>query len=189
MTSGSVFFYILIIGKYFSHGGGQDVKCSLGYFPCGNITKCLPQLLHCNGVDDCGNQADEDNCGDNNGWSLQFDKYFASYYKMTSQYPFEAETPECLVGSVPVQCLCQGLELDCDETNLRAVPSVSSNVTAMSLQWNLIRKLPPDCFKNYHDLQKLYLQNNKITSISIYAFRGLNSLTKLSRAVKDGSEK
>ncbi|XP_009206033.1 relaxin receptor 1 isoform X2 [Papio anubis] len=179
MTSGPVFFYILIIGKYFSHGGGQDVKCSLGYFPCGNITKCLPQLLHCNGVDDCGNQADEDNCGDNNGWSLQFDKYFASYSKMTSPYPFEAETPECLVGSVPVQCLCQGLELDCDETNLRAVPSVSSNVTAMSLQWNLIRKLPPDCFKNYHDLQKLYLQNNKITSISIYAFRGLNSLTKL----------
>nr|XP_024650763.1 relaxin receptor 1 isoform X6 [Macaca nemestrina] len=179
MTSGPVFFYILIIGKYFSHGGGQDVKCSLGYFPCGNITKCLPQLLHCNGVDDCGNQADEDNCGDNNGWSLQFDKYFASYSKMTSPYPFEAETPECLVSSVPVQCLCQGLELDCDETNLRAVPSVSSNVTAMSLQWNLIRKLPPDCFKNYHDLQKLYLQNNKITSISIYAFRGLNSLTKL----------
>ncbi|XP_073896781.1 relaxin receptor 1 isoform X16 [Macaca fascicularis] len=155
MTSGPVFFYILIIGKYFSHGGGQDVKCSLGYFPCGNITKCLPQLLHCNGVDDCGNQADEDNCGDNNGWSLQFDKYFASYSKMTSPYPFEAETPECLVSSVPVQCLCQGLELDCDETNLRAIPSVSSNVTAM------------------------YLQNNKITSISIYAFRGLNSLTKL----------
>ncbi|XP_023082279.1 relaxin receptor 1 isoform X9 [Piliocolobus tephrosceles] len=86
---------------------------------------------------------------------------------------------DSVVGSVPVQCLCQGLELDCDETNLRAVPSVSSNVTAMSLQWNLIRKLPPDCFKNYHDLQKLYLQNNKITSISIYAFRGLNSLTKL----------
>uniref|UniRef100_A0A2K5BV07 Relaxin family peptide receptor 1 n=1 Tax=Aotus nancymaae TaxID=37293 RepID=A0A2K5BV07_AOTNA len=162
-----------------SHGGGQDVKCSLGYFPCGNATKCLPQLLHCNGVDDCGNQADEDDCGDNNGWSLQFDKYFANYFKMTSPYPFEAEKPECLVGSVPLQCRCQGLELDCDETNLRAVPSVSSNVTVMSLQWNLIRKLPPDCFKNYRDLQKLYLQNNKITSISIYAFRGLNSLTKL----------
>uniref|UniRef100_A0A5F4W0E0 Relaxin family peptide receptor 1 n=1 Tax=Callithrix jacchus TaxID=9483 RepID=A0A5F4W0E0_CALJA len=179
MASGPVFFYILIIGKYFSHAGGQDVKCSLGYFPCGNVTKCLPQLLHCNGVDDCGNQADEDDCGDNNGWSLQFDKYFANYFKMTSPHPFEAEKPECLVGSVPLQCRCQGLELDCDETNLRAVPSVSSNVTVMSLQWNLIRKLPPDCFKNYHDLRKLYLQNNKITSISVYAFRGLNSLTKL----------
>ncbi|GAB5570414.1 relaxin receptor 1 isoform X4 [Prionailurus iriomotensis] len=155
------------------HGSGQDVKCSLGYFPCGNITKCLPQLLHCNGVDDCGNQADEDNCGDNNGWPIQFDKYFASYYKMTSLYHFETQTSECpkpnysiveklklfenekVVGSVPVPCLCRGLEVDCDETNLRAVPSVSSNVTKMSLQRNLIRKLPPDGFKKYHHLQKL----------------------------------
>ncbi|XP_007446688.1 PREDICTED: relaxin receptor 1 isoform X5 [Lipotes vexillifer] len=98
---------------------------------------------------------------------------------MTSWYPFVAETSECLVGSVPMQCLCRGLELDCDETNLRAVPSVSSNVTLMSLKWNLIRKLPPDGFKKYHDLQKLCLQNNKIRSVSVYAFRGLYSLTKL----------
>ncbi|XP_054546085.1 relaxin receptor 1 isoform X1 [Talpa occidentalis] len=98
---------------------------------------------------------------------------------MTSLYPFQAETSECLVSSVPVQCFCQDLELNCDDTNLRAVPSVSSNVTIMSLQWNLIRKLPPDGFKKYHDLQKLCLQNNKIRSISIYAFRGLYSLTKL----------
>ncbi|KAG8523404.1 Relaxin receptor 1, partial [Galemys pyrenaicus] len=162
-----------------TYGSTQDVKCSLGYFPCGNITKCLPQLLHCNGVDDCGNHADEDNCGDNSGWSLQFDRYFASYYKMTSLYPFQPETSECVVSSVPVQCFCQGLELYCDDTNLRAVPSVSSNVTVMSLQQNLLRKLPPDGFKKYHDLQKLYLQNNEIRTISIYAFRGLYSLTKL----------
>uniref|UniRef100_A0A8C0HVZ8 Relaxin receptor 1 n=2 Tax=Balaenoptera musculus TaxID=9771 RepID=A0A8C0HVZ8_BALMU len=206
MTSGPVFLYILIFGKYLAAGGGQDVSCALGYFPCGNTTRCLPQLLHCNGVDDCGNQQDEDNCGDNNGWSTQLDKYFANYYKMTSWYPFVTETSECsfcfflfitllflvphhphslllppysVVGSVPMQCLCRGLELDCDETNLRAVPSVSSNVTLMSLKWNLIRKLPPDGFKKYHDLQKLCLQNNKIRSISVYAFRGLYSLTKL----------
>nr|XP_015102877.1 relaxin receptor 1 isoform X1 [Vicugna pacos] len=181
MPSGPVFFYILILGKYFAPTSGQDAPCALGYFPCGNTTKCLPQLLHCNGVDDCGNRADEDNCGDNNGWSAQLDKYFANYYKIitTSPYPFEARTSECLVGSVPGQCLCRGLELNCDETNLRAVPSVSSNVTLMSLQWNLIRKLPRDGFKKYHDLQQLCLQNNKIRSISIHAFRGLSSLTKL----------
>nr|XP_023492151.1 relaxin receptor 1 isoform X2 [Equus caballus] len=179
MTSGPVFFYILIFGEYFAHGSGQHVKCSLGYFPCGNMTKCLPQFLHCNGVDDCGNQADEYNCGDNNGWSLQFDKYFTTNYRMTSPYSSEAGASECLLGSVPVQCLCHDLELDCDKTNLRDVPSVSSNVTKMSLQWNLIRKLPPDGFRKYHDLQKLCLQNNKIRSVSIYAFRGLYSLTKL----------
>ncbi|XP_027722698.1 relaxin receptor 1 isoform X3 [Vombatus ursinus] len=98
---------------------------------------------------------------------------------MISPYPFETEPSECLVDSVPVKCLCQGLEIDCDEANLRAVPSVSSNVTMMSLQGNLLRKLPSDGFKKYQDLQKLYLQNNKIRSVSVHAFRGLHNLTKL----------
>ncbi|XP_013015863.2 relaxin receptor 1 isoform X1 [Cavia porcellus] len=176
MTSGSVFFYILMIGEYFSHGHTQEVKCPLGFFPCGNISKCLPQQLHCNGADDCGNQADEENCGDNNGWSLQLDKYFANSAQMTFPFPFDAG---CLVGSVPGHCACQGLALDCDEASLRAVPSVSANVTVMSLQWNFIRKLPPNVFKKYHDLKKLYLQNNQIRAVSTYAFRGLYNLNKL----------
>ncbi|XP_070331030.1 relaxin receptor 1 isoform X2 [Odocoileus virginianus] len=180
MISGPVFLYILIFGKYFAPGRAQNVPCDLGYFPCGNTTKCLPQQLQCNGVDDCENHVDEDNCGDINGWSTQFDRYYGSNYKMTSLYPsIMAETSECLVGSAPMQCICQGLELECDEINLRAVPSVSSNVTFMSLRRNLIRKLPPNVFKRYHGLQTLCLQNNKIRSVSVYAFRGLYNLTKL----------
>uniref|UniRef100_A0AC11ECB1 Relaxin family peptide receptor 1 n=1 Tax=Ovis aries TaxID=9940 RepID=A0AC11ECB1_SHEEP len=180
MTSGPVFLYILVFGKYFTPGRAQNVPCDLGYFPCGNTTKCLPQQLQCNGVDDCENGVDEDNCGDINGWSTQFDRYYGNNYKMTSLYPSTvAETSECLVGSAPLQCICQGLELECDEINLRAVPSVSSNVTFMSLKRNLIRKLPPNVFKKYHGLQTLCLQNNKIRSVSVYAFRGLYSLTKL----------
>ncbi|XP_014311900.2 relaxin receptor 1 isoform X3 [Myotis lucifugus] len=179
MTPGPVFFYILIFGKYFSHGAGQEVKCSLGYFSCGNITKCLPQYLHCNSVDDCGNQADEENCGDNNGWFLQMEKNFINNNRTAFPYLFESETPKCSVGSVPVKCLCRDLQLDCDESKLRAVPSVSSNVTSMSLQRNLIRKLPPDAFKKYHDLRTLFLQDNKIRSISKHSFRGLYNLIKL----------
>ncbi|XP_053886260.1 relaxin receptor 1 isoform X1 [Malaclemys terrapin pileata] len=158
---------------------GHEVICPLGYFPCGNITKCLPQLLHCNGVDDCGNQADEDNCGDNNGWSQQFDKYFAKYNEMTSSHAFEVKTSECLVDSVPAECLCRGLELDCEGANLRAVPSVSSNVTLMSLKRNQLRKLSADSFKKYQDLKNLFLQNNKIRAVSEHAFKGLYNLTKL----------
>uniref|UniRef100_A0A663EX82 G-protein coupled receptors family 1 profile domain-containing protein n=1 Tax=Aquila chrysaetos chrysaetos TaxID=223781 RepID=A0A663EX82_AQUCH len=32
-------------------------------FPCGNLSICLPQALHCNREDDCDNGADEENCG------------------------------------------------------------------------------------------------------------------------------
>ncbi|XP_019377253.1 PREDICTED: relaxin receptor 1 isoform X4 [Gavialis gangeticus] len=185
MTSGYCFYIVLIIGTNFvrgtleDHDSGREVTCPLGYFPCGNITRCLPQLLHCNGVDDCGNQADEDNCGDNNGWSQQLDKYYAKYNEKNSPYSFETRTSACLVKSVPVQCSCQGLELDCNGANLRVVPSVSSNVTMMSLQYNLLRQLSTDVFKKYQDLKNLYLQNNRIRNVSEHAFRGLYNLTKL----------
>ena len=42
----------------------ETTSCPLGYFPCGNLSMCLPQLMHCNGINDCGNQADEENCGE-----------------------------------------------------------------------------------------------------------------------------
>ncbi|XP_047932129.1 relaxin receptor 1 isoform X1 [Anser cygnoides] len=187
MTSDYCFYIFLLIGTkvicdsledHVSGGGGT---CPLGYFPCGNITKCLPQQLHCNGEDDCGNHADEDNCEDNNGWSLQFDKHYAKdkYNKMKSLYAFQTKTPECLAGAVPAECVCQGLEIFCDAVKLRAVPSVSSNITMMSLQRNLLRKLSADVFKKYQDLKNLYLQNNKIRAVSKHAFKGLYNLTKL----------
>ncbi|XP_009955209.1 PREDICTED: relaxin receptor 1, partial [Leptosomus discolor] len=163
------------------HVPGVGVRCPLGYFPCGNITKCLPQQLHCNGEDDCGNRADEDNCEDNNGWSLQFDKHYTKdkYNKLKSLYAFQTKPPECLAGAVPAECTCQGLEIFCDAAKLRAVPSVSSNITIMSLQRNLLRKLSADIFKKYQDLKNLYLQNNKIRAVSGRAFKGLYNLTKL----------
>uniref|UniRef100_A0A663LUV4 Relaxin family peptide receptor 1 n=1 Tax=Athene cunicularia TaxID=194338 RepID=A0A663LUV4_ATHCN len=169
---------ILLLGY---HVSGVGVRCPLGYFPCGNITKCLPQQLHCNGEDDCGNQADEDNCEDNNGWSLQFDKHYTKdkYNKLKSLYAFQTKTPECSAGAVPAECTCHGLEIFCNAAKLRAVPSVSSNITIMSLQRNLLRKLSADIFKKYQDLKNLYLQNNKIRAVSERAFKGLYNLTKL----------
>uniref|UniRef100_A0A8D2B628 Leucine-rich repeat-containing G-protein coupled receptor 7 n=1 Tax=Sciurus vulgaris TaxID=55149 RepID=A0A8D2B628_SCIVU len=155
MASGPVFF-ILVIGKYFTHGSGQDVRCSLGHFPCGNITKCLPQFLHCNGVDDCGNQADEDDCGDNILIAFHFCLFIALLFLVPNFHHFLPLPLRSVLGSAPKYCFCGGLELDCDEANLRAVPSVSSNVTIMSLQWNNLRKLPPDGFRKYHHLQKLW---------------------------------
>ncbi|XP_077156117.1 LOW QUALITY PROTEIN: relaxin receptor 1 [Paroedura picta] len=185
MPSSFLFHLFLVAGVNFIHATsrspdfGYGITCPLGYFPCGNSTKCLPQFLHCNGQDDCGNKADEENCGDNNGWSQQLDKYFAVYNERRLQYAFEVKAYECLIDSVPTQCLCQGLELDCDDANLSTIPSVSSNVTMMSLKRNLLGRLADNSFKKYQDLKKLYLQDNKISFVSGHAFRGLYNLTKL----------
>ncbi|OXB66026.1 hypothetical protein ASZ78_003223 [Callipepla squamata] len=157
-----------------SRGGA----CPLGYFPCGNMTKCLPQQLHCNGEDDCGNHADEDNCEDNNGWSLQFDKHYAErhYNELKSLNAFQTKTSECLAGAVPAECKCQGLEVSCDDAKLRAVPSVPSNVTIMYLQDNKIRAVSKHAFKGLYNLTKLYLSNNKITNLKPHVFEDLHKL-------------
>ncbi|XP_044153927.1 relaxin receptor 1 [Bufo gargarizans] len=183
MLPGFLISLAWIIGVNFAYSEREHSEntCPLGFFPCGNITKCLPQFMHCNGVDECGNQADEDNCGDNNGWSQQLDKHFEKHYDKfgVNIYDSEMKEAECLLEEVPAQCLCRGLELDCDGAKLRGVPSVSSNVTMLSLQYNLLKKLGPDAFYQYPDLRYLYLQHNRIKTISVNAFRGLYNLTKL----------
>ncbi|KAI1883670.1 hypothetical protein AGOR_G00233950 [Albula goreensis] len=132
------------------------------------------QLLHCNGEDDCGNQADEENCGDNNGWPHLFDKYFGILNN-----DFGTKSNKCLLGTVPDKCLCRDLELDCDDAQLQAIPAVSTNVTMMSLQRNRLKKLDADIFYDYQNLQKLYLQHNRIRVVNPNAFRGLYNLTRL----------
>lgn len=35
-------------------------ECPKGEFVCGNLTKCVKQKYQCNEIDDCGNNADEE---------------------------------------------------------------------------------------------------------------------------------
>uniref|UniRef100_A0A3B1JSB6 Relaxin family peptide receptor 1 n=1 Tax=Astyanax mexicanus TaxID=7994 RepID=A0A3B1JSB6_ASTMX len=170
----SFFFYSKQMALTMYNVSEENSHCPLGYFPCGNLSTCLPQLLHCNGVDDCGNQADEENCGDNNGWPHLFDKYFG----VPSNDP-RTKSNTCLLGPVPAECQCRDLELDCDGAHFKDVPAVSINVTMMSLQRNRLRKLNADMFIKYQSLQKLYLQHNRIKVVEPHAFRGLYNLTRL----------
>uniref|UniRef100_A0AAQ4QET9 Relaxin family peptide receptor 1 n=1 Tax=Gasterosteus aculeatus aculeatus TaxID=481459 RepID=A0AAQ4QET9_GASAC len=149
----------------------DTAACPLGYFPCGNLTMCLPQVLHCNGIDDCGNQADEENCGDNNGWPHLFDKYFGM-----PSYNAGTRSNVCLLGVIPELCQCRDLELDCDGAHLVDIPLVPMNVTMMSLQRNHLQKLKANTFFKYQSLQKLYLSFNKITVLMPGVFQDLHKL-------------
>ncbi|XP_068121124.1 relaxin receptor 2 isoform X2 [Hyperolius riggenbachi] len=93
---------------------------------------------------------------------------------------YEVKEPQdCCLSQFPDICECKDTELECVEANLEAVPTVSSNVTLLSLKGNRIRSLSDNALFGYKDLTKLFLQYNCLSNISQKAFYGLHQLQKL----------
>ncbi|XP_036107453.1 relaxin receptor 2 [Molossus molossus] len=156
-------------GFALTEGSTITPVCPEGYFPCGNLTKCLPRSFHCDGVNDCGDGADEDNCGDTSGWATIFGTIHGNADEVTF-------APECFLTQHPRRCDCRGTELECVNAGLRSVPPTSGNVTLLSLKKNKIRSLPDKVFIKYTALRKIFLQHNCIRHISRKAFVGLHNL-------------
>uniref|UniRef100_A0A8C6A4Y3 G-protein coupled receptor 106 n=1 Tax=Marmota marmota marmota TaxID=9994 RepID=A0A8C6A4Y3_MARMA len=164
-------FIVLIDVKDFALTQGSTIPplCQKGYFPCGNLTKCLPRAFHCDGVDDCGNRADEENCGDTSGWATIFGTVLGNVNNVTL-------TQECFLNQYPQHCDCKETELECVNAGLQSVPVISTNVTLLSLKKNKIHSLPDKVFTKYKELKKIFLQHNCLRHISRKAFFGLYNL-------------
>ncbi|XP_051824393.1 relaxin receptor 1-like [Antechinus flavipes] len=164
---------LLLLGLFAS---SSHQSCPLGEFPCGNISTCLPQLLHCNGHEDCVNGADEENCVDNSGWPHLLDML---HRMKGNQLRPEEGLLECSLEFYPKGCLCWGQTVDCTAQGLSEVPVVSTNVSLLNLQDNQILHLRENQFIGYQNLEGLLLQNNGLQSVAPGAFAGLVELKKL----------
>ncbi|CAH1267767.1 RXFP1 [Branchiostoma lanceolatum] len=160
--------------------------CPSGEFHCGNLTKCVPQELQCDGQDDCGNNEDEMFCDDNTPAEV-FDEKWGEFYEedITDLEYAGAEVrfdlPLCVLATVPLPCLCtQRTSLRCDAQNITQVPQdIPAQVTKLFLQVNNLGVLKGQPFENLTDLQTLNLKWNKITLIEVSVFAGLQNLQKL----------
>ncbi|XP_039889256.1 relaxin receptor 2a isoform X2 [Simochromis diagramma] len=150
------------------------VRCPLGQFPCGNTSECLPQVLQCNGHKDCPNGADERQCGDNIGWADLFARTLQKTNPVDQYF-----LNECLLQEFPESCDCIQTDVECVEVSLQDVPSLSPNVTWLSLRSNEIRVLSDFVFSEYSALERLFLQNNSLHFISKHAFSSLHNLKRL----------
>ncbi|XP_004680246.1 PREDICTED: relaxin receptor 2 isoform X2 [Condylura cristata] len=166
-----LYLVVLIDVKEFLLTEGSTVAalCPKGYFPCGNLTRCLPRAFHCDGANDCENGADEENCGDTSGWAT----IFGTVHGNANNVAF---TQECFLNQYPQGCDCKAMELECVNAGLTSVPTISSNVTLLSLKKNRIHSLPGKVFIKYPELEKIFLQYNCIRHVSRRAFFGLYNL-------------
>nr|XP_028564483.1 relaxin receptor 1-like [Podarcis muralis] len=156
------------------HGG-----CSSGMFPCENMTVCLPQLLHCNGVINCDDGADEENCVNDVGWPKIFNELLSNNGSSSSRTSDGSRVANCTLNQYPAGCGCSGTAVNCQDRGLRTVPQVSPSVTELDLKNNEIVSLLDYQFIAYEQLELLFLQDNRIQSISASAFAGLVKLKKL----------
>ncbi|XP_078684271.1 relaxin receptor 1-like [Branchiostoma floridae x Branchiostoma belcheri] len=188
---------MILIATWMTSGTTADPSpppCPLGEFPCGNLSLCLPQRLHCNGRDDCGNNADEERCGDNNGWASDFDAFRATGTREESSASDvdalrntgirdgnSGGVESCALTSVPALCTCERETwVTCDSTGLSNIPGdIDTNVTRLKIYNETIETLQNDSFLSYVNLESLNLPRNKIQLIEPAAFRGLRNLKKL----------
>ncbi|KAI4565197.1 hypothetical protein MJT46_009540 [Ovis ammon polii x Ovis aries] len=148
-------FIVLMDVKDYALTEGSTITplCPKGYFPCGNLSQCLPRAFHCDGVEDCGNGADEENC-------------------VLDQYP-----QRCVCKGTELECVNAGLKsVPMVSSNVTLLSLKKNNIHSLSdkvfikykelkkiyLNHNCITTLRPGVFKDLHQLTWLSMVNNNL---------------------------
>ncbi|TRY65998.1 hypothetical protein DNTS_003778 [Danionella cerebrum] len=178
---------------------GQELRlsedCPLGHFPCGNVSLCVPQVLHCNGQNDCPNGADEENCEVEHDPDVCqcFNTEIHCVAARLISIPKVSENVTSLslksnqITMLPDEAFTKYRKLqrlflqdNCIDTVSILAFSGLYKLQKLSLSQNCISLLSPGVFRDLHKLKWLILDDNPITTITANTFTGLSSLFFLS---------
>ncbi|XP_042336030.1 relaxin receptor 2-like [Sceloporus undulatus] len=176
LSSPLAFFFFYLTESFLLDPSLDHGPCPLGTFPCNNETVCLPQPLHCNGVVNCEDGADEKDCVNDLGWPMLLSEMLSRNGRKTRN---REKAANCTLDQHPEVCTCSGTAVRCQGQDLLAVPWISSDVTELDLKRNKISLLLDDQFIANKDLEYLFLQDNRIRTIAPTAFSGLSKLQRL----------
>uniref|UniRef100_A0A8C7ZDG5 Relaxin family peptide receptor 2a n=1 Tax=Oryzias sinensis TaxID=183150 RepID=A0A8C7ZDG5_9TELE len=138
--------------------GGEEAPCPLGHFPCGNMSVCLPQALHCNGHNDCPNKADELLCGDNIGLA----DLISEKLRNRPEYP--------------ERCDCTQTDVECVKVGHYLLVFVCC---CRNISYNPLLRIHPAHFSHLTHLQSLAVEGIEIPDIQTKMFLPMRNLSHI----------
>lgn len=155
--------------------------CELGEFSCNSGSNgsgtsegahvCLPQVNICDGIEDCPNASDEQDCDDRN-FDLRIDEMFRK-----NPHAEHDDLNQTCILNYSGGCFCRHKDILCHHQNLLKVPkNLPDDIDILDFTGNNFKVLTNRTFEALRDVRTLVLRHCEIDEISPYTFYNLSSI-------------